>query len=142
MLKNLPMVTSPEDKKEGEGEIILEEEEKNNALNNPKNKMDVIQELVALIEAVQSIGDFRRMQRKEAHSLVRRLKLLLPLLEEIRDIDTRIPEAGMTCLCNLKGAFLAAKKLLKMCTEGSKIYLVCVLIIFYFSRKIFRIWGF
>ncbi|KAI8549054.1 hypothetical protein RHMOL_Rhmol07G0321500 [Rhododendron molle] len=123
MLKNLPMVTSREGKKEGEEEIVLEEEENNNALNNPKNKMDVIQELVALIEAVQSIGDFRRTQRKEAHSLVRRLKLLLPLLEEIRDIDTLIPEAGMTCLCNLKHAFLAAKKLLKMCTEGSKIYL-------------------
>lgn len=106
----------------GEGEIVEEEN-----LLNPKNKMDVIQELIALIDGVQSIGDFRRTQRKEAHSLVRRMKLLLPLLEEIRDIDTQIPETGMTCLCDLKRAFSAAKKLLKMCNDGSKIYLVCVL---------------
>ncbi|KAH7846805.1 hypothetical protein Vadar_018402 [Vaccinium darrowii] len=102
----------------GEGDIVEEEN-----LLNPKNKMDVIQELIALIDGVQSIGDFRRTQRKEAHSLVRRMKLLLPLLEEIRDIDTQIPETGMTCLCNLKRAFSAAKILLKMCNEGSKIYL-------------------
>ncbi|GFY95716.1 plant U-Box 15 [Actinidia rufa] len=120
MLKGLQMVTTREGKKSvEEGEIV--EEEKN--ILNPKNKMGLIQELTALIESVQSIGDFRRTQRKEANSIARRLKLLLPLLEEIRDLETSVPESGMNCLCNLKKAFLAAKKLLKMCNEGSKIFL-------------------
>ncbi|CAL5349514.1 hypothetical protein CsSME_00036431 [Camellia sinensis var. sinensis] len=122
MFKSFLMVTAREDEKAGEEGVIMEGE---NLLNpiNPESKMDVIQELIALVDSVQSIGDFRRTQRKEAYNLMRRLKLLLPLLEEIRDLDTQMPEVGMICLCNLKKAFLCAKKLLKICNEGSKIYL-------------------
>ncbi|KAL6982605.1 U-box domain-containing protein 15 [Sarracenia purpurea var. burkii] len=121
MLKNLQMVSARKGEKAGERELVEEENVLN--LEDPKTKMDMVQELIAIIDSVQSIGDYPRTQRKEAHGLVRRLKLFLPLLEEIRDIDAPIPEACSTCLCRMKNAFLAAKKLLKMCNEGSKIYL-------------------
>lgn len=79
---------------------------------------------MSIIESIAQFGDYRRTQRKERHGLVRRLKLLLPLIEEIKDLDSPIPEAAMTCLVNLKKGLLMANKLLKMCNEGSKIYLV------------------
>ncbi|KAK3038844.1 hypothetical protein RJ639_028566 [Escallonia herrerae] len=85
--------------------------------------MDVIQELIGVIETVKSLGEYRRTQKKESHNLVRRLKLLLPLLEEIQDLDTPFPEAGIACLHKLKKAFYSAKKLLKASHAGSKIYL-------------------
>ncbi|CAL5360857.1 unnamed protein product [Camellia sinensis] len=74
--------------------------EEENTLNpiNPENKMDVIQELIDLVDSVQSIRDFRRTQRKEAYNLMRRLKLLLLLLEEIRDLDTQMPKMGIVNL--------------------------------------------
>ncbi|KAL3514864.1 hypothetical protein ACH5RR_027581 [Cinchona calisaya] len=105
------------------GKII---EEDNNPLNQPvknRHQMDVFQQLIATIENVKSIGEYRKTQRKECQSLVRKLNLLLPFLEEIRDLQTPIPETALECLCKLKIAFHSAKKLLNTCHCGSKIYL-------------------
>lgn len=86
-----------------------------------------------VIELVAQFGDYRRTQRKECYNLVRRMKLLLPLFEETRDLDGPIPERGVAWLANLKKVLLMAKKLLKTCNEGSKIYLVRV---FFFKMKV------
>ncbi|KAJ7966970.1 RING-type E3 ubiquitin transferase [Quillaja saponaria] len=95
-----------------------------NDLNQPEpDDLDVVQEILAVIESVAQLGDYRRTQRKESYNLVRRMKLLLPLIEEIRDLETPIPEKGLDWLCNLKKALVLVKKLLKLCNEGSKIYL-------------------
>ncbi|KAA8537410.1 hypothetical protein F0562_026903 [Nyssa sinensis] len=115
------MMTTLEGKEEEESEI--EEEENISNPSNPPERMDLIQELVGVIDSVKSFGDYRRTQKKESHSLVRRMKLLLPLLEEIGDVDRPIPEACIACLNNLKKAFLSAKRLLKICNDGSKLYL-------------------
>ncbi|XP_057966320.1 U-box domain-containing protein 15 [Malania oleifera] len=79
-----------------------------------------IGELVEVIEAVGAFGGYRKTQRKECLNLVRRLKLLIPLLEEMREADGQIPAAA---LGNLKRALQSVKKLLKQCSYGSKIYL-------------------
>ncbi|KAM1725133.1 hypothetical protein ACFX11_016177 [Malus domestica] len=76
-----------------------------------------------VIEYVAQFGDYRRTQRKECYNLVRRMKLLLPLFQETRELDGPIPERGAAWLANLKKVLLMAKKLLKTCNEGSKIYL-------------------
>ncbi|KAJ0024900.1 hypothetical protein Pint_09230 [Pistacia integerrima] len=107
-----PMQMGMDVEREGEGGDIVEEQNHN-----------VIQEILIIIESVARFGDFRKTQRKECYGLVRRLKLLLPLIEEIRDLDAPIGKAGTACLVNVKKALLMAKKLLKMCNEGSKIYL-------------------
>lgn len=87
---------------------------------------DVVQELMGLIETVGSYSGYIRMQKKECLNLVRRLKLLVPLLEEIREIDTTSSVVALNSLINLKNILVLAKKLLKTCSCGSKIYLVSI----------------
>ncbi|KAI4336700.1 hypothetical protein L6164_015193 [Bauhinia variegata] len=91
--------------------------------NELNAKIALVEQVQGVIEAVAQFGDYRLTQRKECHTLVRRLKLLLPLIEEIRELDSPIPENGMTWLCNMKDTLLITKKLLQLCSEGSKIYL-------------------
>ncbi|WOH03696.1 hypothetical protein DCAR_0623095 [Daucus carota subsp. sativus] len=88
-----------------------------------KDQSEVINELIGIIEYVKAIPDFRITQKKQSQCLVRRLKLLLPLLEEIRDLESPLPEECCVYLYKLKTAFRSAKKLLKACSVGSKIYL-------------------
>lgn len=85
-----------------------------------------VEELMGVIERVGSYSGFRSAHRKECLSLVRRLKLLLPLLEEIRELEYYSNQA-LNSLANLKRALASAKKLLKNCSCGSKIYLVSVI---------------
>ncbi|KAK6116171.1 hypothetical protein DH2020_008440 [Rehmannia glutinosa] len=94
--------------------------------SSPRAQTDenVVEEIIAIVESVKAIGEYRKTQRKECLNLVRRLKLFLPLLEEIRTPrGTTIPDPGILYLRKLKKAFQSAKKLLKLCHGGSKIYL-------------------
>lgn len=101
-----------------------EENDQSNRITTPIDKRDLVYELMGIIQTISSYGEFRRTQRKESRNLVRRMKLLLPLLEEIRDFEGKIPESGIQCLVKMKKAFHSAKKLLKTCHCGSKLYLV------------------
>ncbi|PKU76563.1 U-box domain-containing protein 15 [Dendrobium catenatum] len=85
---------------------------------------DLALELLETVETVQSFSDYRRTQRKECHNLIRRMKLAVPLLEEIRDLEIPVPDDVCARLYRLRTAFTAAKKLLRCCHDGSKIYLV------------------
>ncbi|XP_042484895.1 LOW QUALITY PROTEIN: U-box domain-containing protein 15-like [Macadamia integrifolia] len=76
-----------------------------------------------LIETVGLVTEYRWTQKKECFNLVRRMKLLVPLLEEICEFEGLVPDAALKCLNDLKKALLFAKKLLKCCHDGSKIYL-------------------
>lgn len=98
--------------------------EEENVLSNARVVRDLAEELIGITEATKSIGEFRGTQRKESQTLVRRLRHCLPLLEELRDLDAHIPEICISCLHKLKKSFILAKKLLKTCQAGSKIYLV------------------
>ncbi|CAL9084050.1 unnamed protein product [Musa textilis] len=84
---------------------------------------DLIREVKVIIDSVSAFGDYRRTQRKESFNLVRRMKLVTPLLEEIQELEGPIPDAAYSRLCALLKAFTAAKKLLRCCHDGSKIYL-------------------
>ncbi|MBA0793179.1 hypothetical protein Gohar_017600, partial [Gossypium harknessii] len=86
---------------------------------------ELVREMMEVIETVGSYAGFRVTQRKECLNLVRRLKLLVPLLEEIKELDYSVSGLGLALnsLLNLKKALLGAKKLLKNCNYGSKIYL-------------------
>ncbi|KAL5713832.1 U-box domain-containing protein 15 [Ranunculus cassubicifolius] len=91
--------------------------------NVSNEEVNVLQESIEAINVIGTFGDFRRTQRKECFNLVRRIKLLAPLLEEISEIDDVLPDAANACLCNLKKALVCTKKLLSVCRDGSKIYL-------------------
>lgn len=92
-------------------------------MNAQGEENDVIKELKEVIEEVGVYEDYRKTQRKECFSLVRRMKLLVPLLEEISQLGTLIPYEATKCLCSLRKVLKSAKKLLKSCNHGSKIYL-------------------
>ena len=88
---------------------------------------DVIGEMMEMIENVGSYVGFRKTQRKESLNLVRRMKLLVPLLEELKELGTTaVSGKALERLARLKKALLVSKKLLKTCNYGSKIYLVCL----------------
>ncbi|MBA0706506.1 hypothetical protein Golax_018611 [Gossypium laxum] len=86
---------------------------------------ELVREMMEVIETVGSYAGFRVTQRKECLNLVRRLNLLVPLLEEIKELDYSVSglALALNSLLNLKKALLGAKKLLKNCNYGSKIYL-------------------
>lgn len=113
-----------------ERQIAMEGGETGNVVSSKKgcnagdDKSDVVGELMGVIESVGSYSGFRKPQRKECFNLVRRLKLLVPLLEEVKEIDSLVSAKALNGLANLKKALQLAKKLLKNCSCGSKIYLV------------------
>lgn len=93
------------------------------------NGVEVVKEMAEVIEKVGSYVGFRRTQRKECFNLVRRLKLLMPLLEEIKELHPSTCDEALSHLVNLKTALLASKNLLKTCNSGSKIFLVRILLL-------------
>ncbi|KAG5238196.1 armadillo/beta-catenin repeat family protein [Salix suchowensis] len=85
----------------------------------------VVQSLIETVNEIASISDYRCAVKKQYCNLARRLKLLTPMLEEIRDSkDSIIPQQTLKALFFLKQALDSAKDLLKFGSEGSKIYMV------------------
>nr|XP_024362904.1 U-box domain-containing protein 13-like isoform X4 [Physcomitrium patens] len=72
---------------------------------------------------ITSIGDFKT-HKKECSTLIRRVKLLIPLFEEVRDLKLTISEEDLACFNALEAALNNAKILLLLCNTGSKLYLV------------------
>ncbi|KAE8719465.1 hypothetical protein F3Y22_tig00109957pilonHSYRG00148 [Hibiscus syriacus] len=101
----------------------LEEEKGISAANAKQNEPDLVQESVSLIEYIARLGDFRSTLRQECYSLVRRMKILLPFFEEIWLLGVCIPPNVVAALSKLKKVLCLAKKLLKTCRVGSKIFL-------------------
>ncbi|KAM7470980.1 hypothetical protein LguiA_009163 [Lonicera macranthoides] len=93
------------------------------SMEGERSESVLVREMMEVIETVGAFTSFRRTQRKECLSLVRRLRLLIPLLEEIREFDSSVPARALNHLAGLKKALASAKKLLKSCNYGSKIYL-------------------
>lgn len=94
---------------------------------------DVVKALFNVIEFVGSLPNYQWMQRKECFNLVRRIKQLVPMLEEVRELETGpLPAEAEAFLGNLKKLFVSAKKLLRCCHDGSKIYLVRISTSFFF----------
>lgn len=101
------------------------------------NAVVVVEEIQGLIESVVQFGEYRRTQRKESHNLARRFKHMLPLMEDLRDLRHPAPRNGVVWLKNLRDALFFAKELLKLCSQGSKIYLVITNKLFLFFNVFF-----
>ncbi|XVF20065.1 hypothetical protein REPUB_Repub11eG0166100 [Reevesia pubescens] len=84
----------------------------------------LVQSLIDAVNQIASIGDYRCAVKKDYCNLARRLKLLTPMFEEIRESKEQIPEETVKALVSLKQALVSAKELLRFGSEGSKIYLV------------------
>jgi hypothetical protein len=88
---------------------------------------DLMEELLVTVNSARAFTEFRRTQRKECASLLRWLQLVLPLLEELRDSAPRLTDNAYRRLALLSRAFAVARRLLRSCHDGSKIFLVRLL---------------
>lgn len=89
-------------------------------------KEELAKSLIESVKEIASISDHRPppMKKHCAH-LSRRLKLLLPMLEEIRDCKNSLSEESMMkALLSLRESLLHAKDLIIYISQVSKIYVV------------------
>ncbi|XP_076935978.1 U-box domain-containing protein 13-like [Bidens hawaiensis] len=86
-------------------------------------RIGVILKLIDIVNEISAISDYRSTIRKPFFNLARRLKLLNPLFEEIRDIKDSVSDDSFRSLVSLMQALESAKELLRLGSEGSKIYL-------------------
>ncbi|OEL13105.1 U-box domain-containing protein 15 [Dichanthelium oligosanthes] len=84
---------------------------------------DLVEELLVTVNSARAFPEFRRTQRKECANLLRWLQLVLPLLEELRDAAPRLTDDAYRRLTLLGRALAAARRLLRSCHDGSKIFL-------------------
>ncbi|KAJ7980869.1 RING-type E3 ubiquitin transferase [Quillaja saponaria] len=88
------------------------------------DKEALFQILIDMVNEIASISDYRCTVKKQYCNLARRLKLLTPMFEEIRENNEVVPEETLKALNSLKEAMESAKELLRFGSEGSKIYMV------------------
>lgn len=75
-------------------------------------------------EEISAISDYRNAYRKQFCDLSRRMKLLEPMFQELKESKDPIPEQAVRSLVLLKRALDSARELLRLGNEGSKICLV------------------
>ncbi|KAL5200163.1 hypothetical protein ABZP36_021366 [Zizania latifolia] len=86
---------------------------------------DLLEELLSTASSARAFQEFRRSQRKECFNLLRWLQLLLPLVQELREAapPLSLSDDAYRRLALLGRAFHAARRLLRCCHDGSKIFL-------------------
>ncbi|XP_050368527.1 U-box domain-containing protein 13 [Argentina anserina] len=85
----------------------------------------LVQSLIDTVNEIASISDYRCTVKKQYCNLARRLKLLTPMFEEIRDMkEAVVPVETVKALLSFRAALESAKELLRFGSETSKIYLV------------------
>lgn len=83
----------------------------------------LVQKILETCTVITSIGNFK-CHKKECSTLTRRVKLLVPLFEEVRDLKLTLSEEDLVCFNALEASLNAAKVLLLLCNKGSKLYLI------------------
>ncbi|RWW31050.1 hypothetical protein GW17_00004346 [Ensete ventricosum] len=101
----------------------MEEGEKEAAVLAAAAAGSVVESLVAAVEAIAAISDYRNAYKKQFCNLSRRIKLLAPMFEELKESMDPIPPRAVRALEKLNGALDSAKDLLRLGSEGSKIFL-------------------
>ncbi|KAL8525636.1 hypothetical protein ACS0TY_015032 [Phlomoides rotata] len=88
------------------------------------DKIALSRKLIDIVGEISAISDYRTTVKKQYTNLARRLKLLTPMFEEIRDSKEPLPKDSAEALASLAKTLESAKELLRFGSEGSKIYLV------------------
>lgn len=85
-------------------------------------KEELINELTELIDVVSGLPECRSVSKRMYSNLVRRVKLLSPLVEDLKDSDgVEVGDDVVHGLELLKIALISGLELLKSVNEGSKI---------------------
>lgn len=88
------------------------------------DKAALSRKLIDVVGEISAFSDYRTTVKRQYTNLARRLKLLTPMFEEIRDSKEPIPDDSIRALAALVSALESAKEFLRFGSEGSKIYLV------------------
>ncbi|CAN0909780.1 U-box domain-containing protein 1 [Linum grandiflorum] len=64
------------------------------------------------------------VQSKNVSTMIRRIKLLSSLFEDIQDANTPLPPSSILCLTELFSVIRKVKLLIQECTEGSSLWLL------------------
>lgn len=109
-----------------------------------EDKAGTVKSSIELINEIAAISDYRSTVKKQYCNLARRLKLLIPLFEEIRDVkQDDSPHETLKALVDFKKALDSAKELLRFGSEGSRIYMVCeccLISLFFFLDNLIYFW--
>ncbi|KAF4358688.1 hypothetical protein CsatB_029802 [Cannabis sativa] len=89
-----------------------------------EEKSALVQSVIDVVSDIGSISEYKCTVKKQYCNLARRVKLLTPMFEEIRDSKEGLPEDTMKALVSFRDALRSANDLLRFGSEGSKIYLV------------------
>ncbi|KAK4785832.1 hypothetical protein SAY86_002521 [Trapa natans] len=84
----------------------------------------VVRSLIETVNEIASLSGYRATVKKQYCNLARRLKLLIPLFEEIEEIKEPLPEETIAALVSLGESLVSAKELLRFGCDGSKVYMV------------------
>ncbi|RWV91094.1 hypothetical protein GW17_00046648, partial [Ensete ventricosum] len=84
----------------------------------------LVERMAEAAEEISAISDYRNAYRKQFCDLSRRMKLLEPMFQELKESKDPIPEQAVRSLVQLKLALDSARELLRLGNEGSKIFLV------------------
>ncbi|ERM98487.1 hypothetical protein AMTR_s00072p00171260 [Amborella trichopoda] len=83
---------------------------------------DIVQSLIDLVKEISELPEWRNPWRKQYYNLVRRVKLLGPLFEELKESSETLNDESVTAFVSLKNSLLSAEELLRFWHEGSKLY--------------------
>ncbi|KAJ4971311.1 hypothetical protein NE237_004410 [Protea cynaroides] len=84
---------------------------------------EVVDQLVHIVREISAFPECRNTSKKMYGNLVRRVKLLNPLFEELKDTEASLGDDQVRALGSLKVALDSAKELVRSVNEGSKVYL-------------------
>ncbi|GMP69153.1 hypothetical protein CsSME_00028521 [Camellia sinensis var. sinensis] len=88
------------------------------------SKNALVSQLVMAIRDVSGFPDCRNASKKMYNNLVRRVKLLSPLFEELKDSEDELGAEEIRGFESLKVALDSARELLRSINEGSKLFQV------------------
>ncbi|KAJ1406376.1 Zinc finger, RING/FYVE/PHD-type [Sesbania bispinosa] len=88
---------------------------------NPK--AEVVGRLVESIKEISGLPECQNVYKRMYGNLVRRVKLLSPLFEELKDSDESLNDEQLGAFESLRVALDSAMTLLKSVNQGSKLYL-------------------
>lgn len=88
------------------------------------SRNSVLSQLVDSVKAISELPESRNAFKRTSGDLVRRVKLLSPMFEELRDGDEAIGDEEMEALESLKLALDSTKELIESVDQGSKIFQV------------------
>lgn len=92
--------------------------------NAASDSPNLVARLIELSNEISSNGEHRKVFKTECANLIRRVKLLAPLFEEVKEFKGSLPDQAILSFRSIERALQAARKLLQSCHFDSKMYLV------------------